>query len=201
MVVLNDIDKELARRNTYQGFQKSILNKTHQIIDLSLREKDIVIDATIGNGQDSLFISNYIKKGHLYGFDIQNIAIEHTKKLLDENNFNNYTLILRNHKFIKQELSDLTNKVSLIIYNLGYLPGGNKNITTTYQDTIYSIKEGINLLNNKGIILITVYPGHKEGLKESNEINKFLKENNINYHIYRNTDKVDAPYLIEIPKK
>ncbi len=201
MVVLNDIDKELTRRNTYQGFQKNILNKTHQIIDLVLREKDIVIDATIGNGKDSLFISNYIKKGHLYGFDIQTIAIQHTKELLNENNFNNYTFIHRNHKFIKEELPYLKNKVSLIIYNLGYLPGGDKKITTTYQDTIHSIKEGLELLNNKGIILITVYPGHKEGFKESVEIQQFLKEDKINHHIYRNTDNQEAPYLIEISKK
>ena len=79
-----------------------------------------------------------------------------------------------------------------------YLPGGNKNITTNYKDTIYSIKEGLSLLNNKGIILITIYPGHKEGLKESIEINKFLNESKINYNIYRNTDNIEAPYLIEI---
>ena len=200
ITVLNDIDKELAKRNTYQGFNKSILNKVKQIIDLSLKEKDIVIDATIGNGHDSLFISNYIKKGHLYGFDIQDIAINNTKKLLDENNFNNYTLIKTNNKYIKKELPNLINKVSLIIYNLGYLPGGNKNITTNYKDTIHSIKEGLSLLNNKGIILITIYPGHKEGLKESIEINKFLNESKINYNIYRNTDNIEAPYLIEIKK-
>lgn len=196
--VLNDIDKELARRNTYQGFNKSILNKTRQIIDKTLKEKDIVIDATIGNGKDSLFISNYITKGYLYGFDIQDEAINNTKNLLSKNNFNKYTLFKENNKNIYKKLNYLKNKVSLIIYNLGYLPGGNKNITTNYKDTILSIKNSLKLLNNKGIILITIYPGHKEGKKEEINILKYLDKNKIKYNIYKNTDNLVAPYLIEI---
>ena len=198
ITVLNDIDKELLRRNTYQGFNKSILNKVKQIIDNHVKYKDIVIDATIGNGYDSLFISNYLKEGYLYGFDIQEKAIKNTEKLLNENNFSNYTLYLENNKNIEQKLNHLKNKVSLIIYNLGYLPNGDKNITTMTEDTIESLKGSLTLLNNKGIILMTIYPGHKEGKKEGEHIINFLNENNIYYQIHRNTDNEIAPYLIEI---
>lgn len=201
ITILNDIDKELVRRNTYQGFQKSILNKVKQIIDKHVKYKDLIVDATIGNGNDSLFISNYLKEGHLYGFDIQNKALENTKKLLDENHFTNYTLFLENNKNIEQKLNHLKNKISLVIYNLGYLPGGDKNITTNTEDTIKSLKGSLNLLNHKGIILMTIYPGHLEGKKEGEHIIKYLNENNIHYQIYRNTDNEIAPYLIEINNK
>lgn len=198
--ILNGIDKELEKRNTYQGFNKSILNKVKQIIDKQVKYKDIVIDATVGNGHDSLFISNYLKEGHLYGFDIQKQAIDNTTKLLDENNFSNYTLFLENNKNIKNKLSNLENKVSLIIYNLGYLPGGNKKITTKTNDTITSLKNALTLLNKKGIILMTIYPGHDEGKKEGISIVNYLNKNNISYNIYKNTNNEIAPYLIEIKK-
>ncbi len=197
--VLNEIDKELVRRNTYQGFNLSILNKVRQIIEKNIKEKDIVVDATIGNGNDTLFLANITKKGHVFGFDIQKEAIKRTSNLLV--NYNNYTLINDSHSNIDIHLSDYKNKISLVLYNLGYLPNGDKNITTNYVTTIDSIKKALPLLNDKGRILIVIYKGHEEGLKENNEINKFLKTINNKINIYRNTDNEVAPYLIEIQKK
>ena len=193
--VLNDIDKCLAKRNTYQGFNKTIQNKVKQIIIENIKPNDLVIDATIGNGYDSSFILPLIPQGHLYGFDIQETAIINTKKLLKKEN---YTLYKISHEHMLKTLK-LENKVSLIIFNLGYLPNSDKKIKTNYKTTIKAIKDSIILLNNKGIILITVYPGTKEGLEESIKINEFLK--NINHNVYRNTDNKIAPYLITIKKK
>lgn len=192
--VLNDIDKEMARRNTFQGFRKSIQNKVNQLIIKNVKSNDLVIDATIGNGHDSAFILPLIPNGHLYGFDIQEDAIINTKKVLKQTN---YTLFNVSHEYMLDTLK-LENKISLIIFNLGYLPNSDKKIKTNYNSTIKAIKDSLQLLNNKGIILITVYPGHKEGLEESIKINEFLKD--IEHSIYRNTDNPDAPYLIEIKK-
>lgn len=196
--VLNDIDKELDKRGTYQGFNKSILNRVKLICEKFIKPGDICIDATCGNGFDTLLISNLSK--HVFAFDIQMEAIEKTKKLLDENNISNVTLINDSHEYFNKYLGEYKNKISLIIYNLGYLPNGDKNILTNHKTTLSSIKEGLNLLNNKGIILITCYP-HEEGKKESKEIINYLNKNKINYKIYRNTDNINAPFLIEIRKK
>ena len=197
--VLNNIDKELIKRNTYQGFNISILNKAKQLMKNNLKEKDLVIDATIGNGNDSLFILNTITKGHLFGFDIQKEAINNTKKLLK--NYKNYTLYNKGHENIYKTLKKYKNKISLIIFNLGYLPNGNKNITTNYKTTIKALKESQKLLNNKGHIVITIYEGHPEGNKESIEIKKYLKKENIIYEEYHNTDNKNAPYTINIKKQ
>lgn len=193
--ILNDIDKCLAKRNTFQGFNKTIQNKVNQIIIENLKPNDLVIDATIGNGHDSAFILPLIPKGHLYGFDIQEEAITNTKKILEKTN---YTLYNISHENMLETLK-LENKISLIIFNLGYLPGSNKEIKTNYKSTIKAIKDSIKLLNNKGIILITIYPGHKEGLEESIKINDFLKSTN--HNIYRNAENPKAPYLITIKKE
>lgn len=197
--VLNDIDKELVRRNTYQGFNISILNKVKQLMCNQLKDNDLVVDATIGNGNDTLFLANLVPKGFVYGFDIQETALAKTTKLLNDNKISNYQLFLDNHKNINVALKDYLGKISLITFNLGYLPGGDKLITTKYESTIKAIDNSLKMLNNKGAILITVYPGHAEGFLEHKNLRQYLKKLNtykINY--YYNTSNQDAPYLISI---
>lgn len=197
--VLNDIDKELEKRNTYQGFHNSILNRVHERFCYYIKPNSLVIDATIGNGNDTLYIANIATKGHVFGFDIQKQAIDNTKKLLKEKTFNNVTLYQENHTNMKDVLKEYIGKISLITFNLGYLPNGDKKVSTNVKDTISAIKASLELVHNKGIILITVYPGHEEGLKESNKLKEFLKDKNVTY--YYNTDNKEAPYLIEIKKE
>ena len=198
--VLNEIDKELKKRNTYQGFNRSILNKVKQLIETNLKPNDLAVDMTIGNGNDTLFLCNKLNKGHVFGFDIQDIAINNTKKLLEENNINNYTLFNTSHENINEILNQYINKISLILFNLGYLPNGDKSITTNHKSTLNALKNSFKMLNNKGIILIVVYP-HKEGKIEEKEIINYLNQNNIKYNTYHNTDNINAPYLIEIKKE
>ena len=195
LTFLNDIDKELAKRLTYQGFKKSILNEVKRQIILTVREKDIVIDATVGNGNDTLFLASLVKKGQVIGYDIQKEAIDKTKKLVKD--FNNVVLLNESHENIYK--LDLKNKVSLILFNLGYLPGGDKSITTTSSSTLKAIKGSLKLLNNKGKILVVFYP-HKEGKKEEKKVLNYLKEHDFDYDIKRNTDNINAPYLLIIKK-
>ena len=195
--VLNDIDKELKKRDTYQGFNKSILNRVNLIYNRFIKPGDIVVDATCGNGNDTLILCNLSKK--VFTFDIQKDAINNTDKLLKYNNKNNYELINDSHEYIDKYLKEYIGKISLITFNLGYLPNGNKSIMTNYKSTLNAIKNGLTLLNKKGIILVTCYP-HKEGKKESNTILNYLKNNNIEFKIYKNTDNINAPFLIEIKK-
>lgn len=198
-IVLNEIDKELKRRNTYQGFRKTILNYVKREMENNLNEKDLVADLTLGNGYDSLYLAKLVNKGKVFAFDIQKEAINNSKKLFNENNIKNVEIFLENHKNAYKVLKDYEEKLSLINFNLGYLPGYNKNITTNHQDLLIALKDSLKLLNNKGIILITIYK-HEEGLREEKTIYKFIEDNNLNYQVYRNTDNLKAPYLIKIKK-
>lgn len=192
--VLNEIDKELVKRNTYQGFRRSILNKVNQIIEDNVKKDDYTIDMTCGNGNDTLFLAKHSKK--VFGFDIQDVAIDNTKKLLKENNVNNYELFNTSHDKIDNVLKDYKGKISLILFNLGYLPGGDKNITTNHKITLNALRKSFNILNNKGIILIVVYL-HTEGKKEEKVIKDYLINNNIKFEEYHNTNNINAPYLIK----
>ncbi len=193
--VLNDIDKELSKRGTYQGFNKSILNRVRLICEKIVKPSDYVVDATCGNGNDTLFLSKMAKK--VFAFDIQALAIDKTKSLLDINNIKNVQLINDSHDKIDKYLKEYDKKLTLILFNLGYLPGEDKNITTNHKIVINAIKKGLNMLNNKGIILVVCYP-HKEGKKESKTLLKYLDDNKIAYKIYKNTDNINAPFLIKI---
>ncbi|MBP3635867.1 MAG: TIGR01212 family radical SAM protein [Bacilli bacterium] len=198
--VLNNIDKELVKRNTYQGFNRSILNRVKQIEENTLKSNDLVVDMTIGNGNDTLFLCNLVNKGHVFGFDVQKSAIDNTTKLLNENDFTNYTLFNESHENINRILNKYIGKISLILFNLGYLPGGDKSITTNHKSTLNALKNSFKMINNKGIILIVLY-SHKEGKKEEIEIKKYLIENNIDYNEFHNTDNTNSPFLIQIKRK
>lgn len=193
--VLNDIDKELKRRGTYQGFNKSILNRVKLICKKVIKKGDITVDLTCGNGNDTLFLSNLSRK--VFAFDIQKEATEKTKRLLLKNKCNNVTIINDSHDEVDTYLNDYKKKISLIMFNQGYLPGGNKSVMTNHVTTLNAIKKSRKLLNNKGIILIVCYP-YEEGKRESKEIINYINENKINHEIYHNTSNPNAPFLISI---
>lgn len=193
--VLNHIDKELEKRGTYQGFNKSILNRVKLICEKTIKKTDYTVDATCGNGNDTLMLALLSKM--VFAFDIQKQAILNTTNLLKKKNINNYKIFNCAHENIFKNLKEYEKKISLIIYNLGYLPNSDKKIMTNYKTTLISVKEALKLLNKKGKILIVCYP-HKEGKKESIHLINYLNKNNIYYNTYHNTDNTKAPFLIEI---
>ena len=91
-------------------------------------------------------------------------------------------------------LNDYLGKVSLVLFNLGYLPNGDKSITTNYESTILAIEDSFKLIHKMGMILIVIYPGHENGKLESIKIHEYLDNNNINYIEYHNTNNPIAPY-------
>ena len=127
-----------------------------------LREGDIAVDYTMGNGHDTEFLSKTVgESGHVYAFDIQPSALESTKKNLTAAGCaENYTLICASHHRVK-EFVDKPVKAGM--FNLGYLPGSDKKITTMRDTTLAAIEAAIELMDKDAIILIAVYPGHAEG--------------------------------------
>ncbi|OGN62018.1 MAG: 16S rRNA (cytosine(1402)-N(4))-methyltransferase [Chlamydiae bacterium RIFCSPHIGHO2_12_FULL_27_8] len=164
-----------------------------------LKDDFLAIDATLGNGFDSLFLSDILKNGQVFSFDIQKEAIENSKKYLKDKK--NITFFLASHEDFSKHIFK---KVQFIIYNLGYLPGSDKKIVTKSSSTIKSINSALDILDEIGAICITAYPGHEEGLKEEKKILKFLetlnyKKFSVSYQKWIN--KKNAPSLFWIEKK
>lgn len=146
----------------------------HNLMKEHLKSGDVVLDGTMGNGKDTLLMAELVgPSGKVYGFDIQDIAIENTKDLLKELDYNNTILIKESHEFIDRYIDEA---LDFIVYNLGYLPGGDKNIKTQVSTTISSIKKALRMLKPNGILCIVSYIGHDGGMEENIAISELLSE-------------------------
>ena len=177
---------------------KTVVPFVHSILDERLQKDHITIDATIGNGNDTLFLAQRTQK--VYGFDVQENALTQTENLLSQHELTNYELILDSHEFISNHISE---PIDCAMFNLGYLPGDNKHITTTPGSTIKALEACITLLNKKGIITVTVYTGHDEGKVESEVLLQYvttLSSRNFTVLKYEFINKNNSPYVLLIEK-
>ena len=127
-----------------------------------LREGDIAVDFTMGNGHDTEFLSKTVgESGHVYAFDIQQAAVDSTAENLRRAGCpDNYTLICDLYHRVEEYVKT---PIKAGMFNLGYLPGGDKRITTLRETTMPAVEAAIRLLDRDAILNIAVYPGHEEG--------------------------------------
>ena len=138
-----------------------------------LHEGGVAVDFTMGNGHDTEFLCRTVgDSGKVFAFDIQEQAVESTRKnLVAAGCPENYTLIHDSHHNVKNYV---TEPIKAGMFNLGYLPGGDKRITTMRETTMPAIAAAIDLLGPDGIINVAVYPGHAEGEAEGKMICEYL---------------------------
>jgi len=155
-------------------------NITEYFIDKFINKGDICIDATAGNGNDTLKLCRTVDgSGKVYAFDIQETAIANTQKLLEEQGFCNAIIIKDSHSNLDSYVSE---KVKAVIFNLGYLPGGNHTIHTKAYTTIEAIEKSLAILDDKGFVSVTVYYGKNSGTEEKDALMEYFK--NINHKHY-----------------
>lgn len=134
---------------------------------------DIVADATMGRGRDTLLLSQLVgDSGLVYAFDVQEEAIRGTQQLLDKNDCSNAELIKDTHENMEKYINP---GLSCVMFNLGYLPGGNHQIHTKAESSIAALKAAMRLIVNKGIILIVIYHGGDTGYEEKDQIIKYCQ--------------------------
>mgnify|MGYP004574427409 FL=1 len=139
-----------------------------------IKAGDVCADFTMGNGHDTAFLSKTVgENGKVYAFDIQESAVEGTASNLEKWNCpKNYTLIHDSHHNAKKYISE---KIKAGMFNLGYLPGSvDKTVTTMRKTTLPAVKDAIEMLDNDGILLVAVYPGHTEGTLEGIELEEYF---------------------------
>ncbi len=127
-----------------------------------LKEGDVAVDFTMGNGHDTEFLSKTVgERGHVYAFDVQPMAIGSTEAhLVRVGCPENYTLINDSHHKV---LDYVKTPIKAGMFNLGHLPGSDKLITTMRETTMPAVEAALSLLDRDAVLLIAVYPGHKEG--------------------------------------
>ena len=180
-----------------------LLDLHKMFISRHLQPGDTAVDFTMGNGHDTEFLSRSVgETGHVYAFDIQASAVESTKKHLIECGCpDNYTLIHDSHHKVKEYVKE---PFRAGMFNLGWLPGGDKSITTMRETTMPAIRDALELMGRDAILNIAVYPGHPEGDAEGKMIQEYLST--LSRFVYcvtqvRIVNSPTSPYFLMIETK
>lgn len=169
-----------------------------------IKEGGVCCDFTMGNGHDTLWLSLAVgERGHVYAFDIQEQALSSTEKTLREGGaYDNVTLILDSHS---NAVNYVKEKICAGVFNLGYLPGSDKKITTMRETTMKAVRDAISMLEDDGILLIAVYPGHAEGTAEGEMLTENLAREydrrEYCVSLFRILNSPTSPFVIIVEKK
>ena len=177
---------------------KRPLEMAHDFLAQVITKEDIVVDATMGNGYDTLFLAKLAKQ--VYAFDIQEQALEKTSQRLQEAGLTNVELLLQGHENVDQ----FVREVKAAIFNLGYLPSADKSIITQPQTTLEALDKLCHMLVKGGRIAIMIYYGHDGGDIERDAVLNYvsqLPQQEYTATIYRTLNQINnPPFLVMIEK-
>lgn len=159
------------------GGLPSAVRWSHLLIEGRLKAGDTAIDATAGNGHDTLFLAQSVMPGgFVYVFDIQATALEATRQRLSKAAIPStaYSLLKCGHETLADTMpAGSKGKVQVIMFNLGYLPGSDKQVITETGKTMRAIESALDWLAPGGLMTVVVYPGHEGGAEEAREVAAF----------------------------
>jgi len=184
-------------------FPYNALGLSHKYIKEQISEGDVCIDATAGRGRDTLFLSKLVgKSGKVIAFDIQEEAIKSTKELLSSERKENIELHLTCHSKMASFVKEAS--VSAIMFNFGWLPGGDHTKFSHGNTSTLAISEGLRLLKKGGIMTLCLYYGKETGFEEKDTILHFVrnldqKKYSVLLHEFINR-KNNPPILVVITK-
>ncbi len=185
-----------------------ILPFARQLLEKAVKPGDITIDATLGNGHDTLFLAQLVgDNGRVYGFDIQQEAIENTKEQLTTHELNDrVTLFKQGHETVMSVIPPVHHgKITGAIFNLGYLPGGDKEIVTRPKTTILALNQILDMMAPEGILVLVIYHGHPEGAVERDYLIRYVETLDQNYvHVLRYqfmNQLNNPPFVIALEKR
>ena len=174
------------------------LQMAHAFLEEVVTDEDIVVDATMGNGHDTLFLARLAKK--VYAFDIQEQAVEQTTKRLAEAKLDNVELLLTGHENVDQYVES----IKAAIFNLGYLPSADKTVITQPHTTIQALEKLCQRLVAGGRIAVMIYYGHAGGDVERDTVLDFvsqLPQQEFTVALYKTINQINQPpFLVMIEK-
>lgn len=182
---------------------RNSLYQSHDIIRKAVKPGDTVIDATAGNGGDTLFLAELVgSEGKVYSFDIQQEALERTFQKLKAAGLEERAMLINDgHEHMKEHVHG---EMSAIMFNLGYLPKGDHRIGTKGDSTIAAVESALDLIKRNGIITIVIYYGGDSGFEEKEQVLEYIKSIDCRRFTVSATDFVNQincpPILVCIEK-
>lgn len=183
---------------------QTALHFSHTLLQEILQPGDHVVDATMGNGHDTVFLTEHIgKTGHVYSFDIQQQAIDATREKLEQHQLEErVSLFLQGHETLGEVIAEQQD-LKAGIFNLGYLPKSDKAIITMPETTRTAMEEILKRLVPRGRLILVVYYGHEGGEKELDMVDSFCSKlpqetyNVLNYRFINQKNQPPILYCIE----
>jgi predicted methyltransferase len=147
----------------------------HLLVRHRLRPGAWAVDATVGNGHDTLFLAQTVgPSGRVFGFDIQETALTAAAQRLD--GLAHVTLFHSGHECLARRIpAEAVGRLAGVMFNLGYLPGAPKSIITRADTTIAGLTQALAALAVGGVVTLVLYPGHPGGIDEAAAVNSFAQ--------------------------
>lgn len=197
-------------RTSIEELMKSsrLSHVSHKLWEQVLQPGDVACDATCGNGHDSVFLASQVgSKGKLVVIDIQENAVKATQEAIEkalpsEECRPDISYVVGCHANLQSYLG--SNCAKLICFNLGYLPGGDKSITTTIDTSVSAVEASLEALRFGGLISLLCYRGHPGGEQEFLAVRSFVQELSPRHWVSSETQILNspsAPVLIMIWKR
>lgn len=173
----------LSHGNRFEESLPTGVRWSHALLAPRLRAGDVVVDATAGNGHDTLFLLRHVLPGgHVFAFDVQSAALEQTREnLAGDESFKSapesVTLIHAGHETIATNLPPgLRGQIRAFMFNLGYLPSGDKSKFTNTETTLTALRTASEWLAEYGLITVVCYPGHAGGDTEADAVKQWAEQ-------------------------
>ena len=169
----------------------------HRVLDEYIKEGDCCIDATMGKGGDTYYLcSKTGESGKVYAFDVQADALRQTREKLDKHKMN-AELILDGHEHMKEYVKEMA--VSCIMFNLGYLPGGDHSLATRSETSIQALEQSLTLLKKGGLLSLCIYSGGDSGFEERDALLTWLKKLDSHNYLVIRSDYYNRPNNPPLP--
>ncbi len=156
--------------------RNSLTEQVHAMLRNEIKPGDIVIDATAGNGHDTLLLAGLVgQPGCVFAFDNQQKAIDLSRSRLELAGLDAcVTCFCRGHENMRKSIpAEFHGKIRAITFNLGYLPGGDKSHVTCPETTLIALEQGFTLLMPGGVLSVIAYTGHPGGRAEAEAVKQW----------------------------
>ena len=180
-----------------------LIERAHNELKKILNAGDQVIDATPGNGYDTVFLARQVGiNGKVFAFDLQAESIEGSIRLIEaEKLVQQVTFFQSCHSKISEFLPvEIKGGIQAVTFNLGYLPGGDKQIITRPETTLSALDQSYEYLSENGIISLIAYRGHKGGKREYNLLIELIKKMKWSCQTCPGNQSENSPVLFIIRK-
>jgi predicted methyltransferase len=175
----------------------------HRLLMDRVKEGDTVVDATAGNGHDTVFLAQLVgENGRVHAYDIQAAAIEATAARLERAGLRERVIL---HHASHADIAVLSDPLQAVVFNLGYLPGSDKTVITQATSTLQAVQAALAKLVSGGMVLLVLYRGHPGGEEEAAAIEAYVKKLEASEFLVLKYEYINPnnlpPYILAIEKK